>query len=113
MFLSLVSIIYYFGFFSPQQQKARLAFQKSQSDRLVSCMTDAENKYNGSWKQECQAYGFKEGCRLPLDVASRVDGKRQFDKNSCLEQYPMEEKEEKGESKSFNFNPFTFFAPSE
>lgn len=113
MFLGLLSIIYYFAFFAPQQRKAELAYQKDRDTKLAACLVGAEDKYNGAWKQECSAYGYREGCRLPLDVANRIDGKRQFDKESCLEQYPAKTEKEKLESKSWFINPLTFFAPSE
>ncbi len=113
IFLGLLSVVYNYAFFSPQQRKAELAYQKMRDAKLEACMTGSEDKYNGSWKQECVGYGYREGCRLPLDVASRIDGKRKFDKESCLEQYPALTKKEESESKSLFINPLTFFAPSE
>ena len=76
-----LSITYYFLFFLPSREKARI-------ENLEKCLSVVNSNYEKAWDHNCKLLSRSENCTLPLPVADSLDKYYREQKEDCFKNYP-------------------------
>ncbi len=76
-----LSITYYFLFFLPAREKARI-------ENLEKCLSAVNSNYEKAWDHNCELLSRPENCILPLPVADSLDKYYREQKEDCFKKHP-------------------------